>query len=230
MKYIKYFFVIVCFCVPSLLFADQFYSVSDPKTKRDIDCSYQNKKVEPGTLKGTPARFRSFKIPIDTLKKKIARSTKKTSLQKQLKILQIEYTRLLQLCKNNLPAIPTPTPPADSNAPSPTSTPTPTPTPTPSSGGCQTGCYDSSRNTPCFNIPSSTKGNETRGLQLWAGNCAGCHSETSRRNRLFGQINLALMTVPQMLPFSDNFNTQDIADLVAYLNRFNSKQCRSDWP
>jgi hypothetical protein len=234
MKYIKYFFVIVCFCVPSLLFADQYYSVSDPKTKKTIDCSYKSKKVEPGILKGTPPRFRSFMVPINNMKKKIERSTKKLILKKQLKVLQVEYSRLLKLCKSNLPADETPTPsaPGGSSTPTPTATPNrpTTPTPTPSSGGCQTGCFDSSRNTPCFNIPAPTKGNETRGFQLWASNCAGCHSESSKRNRVFGQISSSLRTVPQMLPFSDNFNTQDIADLVAYLNRFNTKQCRTDWP
>lgn len=225
---------IVIICAPSLLAADQFYSTLDPKTKKSIDCSYNGRKIEAGTLKGNPPRFRALSIPIETLKKKIQRSSKKVALKKQLRALQTEYGRLVKLCKSNLPPTPTPTPTTPGAISTPTATATPnrqnTPTPTPTAAGCTSGCYDSSRNTPCFNIPAPTKGNETRGAQLWAGNCAGCHAESSRRNRVYGQISLALRSVPEMLPFSNDYSTQDIADLVAYLNRFNSKQCRSDWP
>ena len=112
MRHLKYVLAILCLCVPSLLVADQFYSVADPKTKKPIDCSYKNLKVAVGTLKGNPPRFRSLMITINALKKRIVRSSKKVTLRKRLKELQTEYARQLKICKQNRPAVPSPTPTA----------------------------------------------------------------------------------------------------------------------
>ncbi len=205
--------------------AENSFEVFDRRTKGEITCKRMQGTWEPGLVDEGSGRFTSFKQQIATLTKKISKKTVKnrTALKAQLNTLNKNLKPQQRLCAISAPETPTPTPSAGSSP-----TPKPTATATPGNSCSQT-CFNSSRNTQCFFIPSSVQGNETRGAALYSG-CAGCHSESTRRNRTYTQIVAAFSSVPQMLPFSSNYRTQDFADLAAYLNRYNSKQCRTDWP
>ena len=204
--------------------ATNYYSVLDPQSQETIDCAISNNQVEPGALASGGRSFKYLKSAIEQLQRKIAKKPVNiVKLKVTLKKAQRDYKRKKALCVKSAPAFPTPTPTPTSSGARPTATPTPT------AGGCSVPCYSSLRNTTCFNIPSSTVGNETSGQRIWA-SCSGCHSESSRRNRRYDQISQALQTIPEMIPFAQSYSSKDIADIAAYLNRYNAKQCKTDWP
>jgi hypothetical protein len=93
----------------------------------------------------------------------------------------------------------------------------PTPTPTP---GIPVGCFVAGNNTVpgCFGIPNNMSGNIDRGQTFYQANCRGCH-DFVKNNRSWGEVSRALNNIPQMRPFRPA--DQTIADVVAYLNRFN---------
>lgn len=173
-----------------------------------ITCGYVNGGWIPGDLRRGNI-FWSFKAQIRDNKLKQAQTTDTKRLNRLKRLANTLRTKQRQgntACRNadQLP------------------TPTPTPTPNPQTGSC----YDSQRNTSCFGIPSGVIGNEIRGQTLFQ-SCAGCHSGSAdggRRNRPYPELTNALATIPQMRPFEGSFTQQDIADIVAYLNRFNPNQ------
>lgn len=126
---------------------------------------------------------------------------------------------------NGAPPTPTsvstasPTPgerPTNTPTPKPTNTPTPTPTATPDDGGCFTASGD----TNCFGIPANLTGNISSGSKVWSAlSCSGCHSEVSKRNLGYSRVNAAFSnSAMAVLPKPSN---QNIADITAYLNRYN---------
>ena len=98
-----------------------------------------------------------------------------------------------------------------------TETPTTTPSPIPSPGSG--GNFDSEGNTIMFGIPSGLVGNIIRGRDKYQDNCLGCHVE--RTNRTFPMLLTAITTVPAMGGFRALLSDHDIADMTAFLNRFN---------
>lgn len=204
--------------------ATDTFEIYDRRSGEVITCKKMQSTWEPGMVSEKSGKFTSFKQLIVKLTKKIEKKTvtNRSALKAQLKTLTKNLKPQQRLCTGAAPATPTPTPGG-------TQTAKPTATPTPSSGGCSQTCFNSSRTTQCFYIPSSVSGSESRGQALFSG-CAGCHTESTRRNRTYSQIVAAFSSVPQMLPFSSNYRSQDYADITAYLNRYNPKQCRSDWP
>jgi hypothetical protein len=115
-----------------------------------------------------------------------------------------------------------------SPTPRPSTNPTLTPTPRPTTGGTTsptakptpvpttTGNFDANGNTTKFGIPSGMSGNITAGSSVQASNCNGCHTE--KQGRSFGQLKASLSIGPMsFIKLSDS----QIANLTAYLNRFN---------
>ncbi len=93
-------------------------------------------------------------------------------------------------------------------------TPTPSPTPPPTSGQC-----DSSGNTTSFGVPAPYIGNTNVGSGVYQANCYGCHPIDKGTNYNYSQLHTTVTTIAPMsaIPLS----TQQIVDLVAYLNRAN---------
>jgi hypothetical protein len=213
----------VFMCIPrTASAASDSFELYDKRTKQIIVCKKIQNSWEPGSFSEKSGKYTSFKALIKQINTRILRnSPKKKTLESQVKKLSKNLAPQQRLCRNAAPNTPKPTPTASG-------TQTPKPTATPQSG-CSQSCYNSSRVTQCFQIPSSVPGSETRGGTLWSG-CMGCHTESTHRNRTYTQISAAFSSIPQMLPFASNYRSQDIADITAYLNRYNSKQCRSDWP
>jgi len=205
------------------------FEVYDSKNKKTIACMKVNGRWEAGDRVKKGRSFVAYKDQIASLKKELKQQgttpNRKKRITKNLQGLVEKLPAQKRLCKQNAGKKPSPAP-----TPVGTVTPgaTPSATPTPKSG-CSQACFNQSRLTSCFGIPSGTQGSETNGQYLWA-TCAGCHAESTRRNRSFSSIRTAFQTIPQMIPFSSSFDTQDMADLAAYLNRYNPKQCRTDWP
>jgi hypothetical protein len=94
--------------------------------------------------------------------------------------------------------------------------PTPTSEPTPRSGN-----FDGTGNVTAqgkieFNIPSNLSANIGRGRDRWFGTCRECHS-VEKTGRDFVTLKNVLPRSPMFINLSDN----TVADLTAYLNRFN---------
>jgi hypothetical protein len=65
-----------------------------------------------------------------------------------------------------------------------------------------------------FGIPSALSANSNQGKTLHQANCVGCHGE--KTNRSFATIKSRIAAPPMSFTFAD----ADVANLVAYLNRF----------
>lgn len=225
------FTAIMCFSSQCLASNDNsIIEVSDPKTKKIIACKKMNGKWEAGDRVQNGKTFVPYKDVIASLKKELidpnSTPQRKKRVTKNLAALVSNLPSQKRLCKLEAAKKPKATPtPEGTASPGPTGAPTATPKP----AGCSQPCFNGSRQTSCFGIPSGVSGSETSGQQLFAV-CSGCHSESERRNSGFAKIKSAFTTQPQMIPFGGSYDNQDIADLAAYLNRFNPKQCRSDWP
>ncbi len=170
-------------------------------------CSRVNSAWVVGSMRGMT--FTSFVDQRKKLQKqlKTASSSKVATLKKKIAVLKKKNAVGMPACN----AIP---------QESPSGSPTPLPT-------RSAGCFDSSRNTACFGIPAPLRGNETRGENVFKNGCMGCHSKTSdsdKRNRTYQQILNSFTNEPQMRPYSDSYSTQDVADITAYLNRYNPNQ------
>lgn len=158
--------------------------------------SEQIKKQNQALKKATGAKYLKIKKKIAALKKL------KKAGQAECNLLE-EYNG----------GEPTPTPTVAPSA-------TPTPTPRPS-------CYDSQRRTSCFGIPTGILGRESVGQSLFNSFCSGCHdgsADGGRRNRSYTEYLNSFSEIPEMQPYQSDYSSQDIADLTAYLNRFNPNQ------
>jgi hypothetical protein len=167
----------------------------------------------PGKLNIRSGIFTPTEVTIRDKNKQLKRqSGAKKRKTKQSLALDKKYLRLgTPLCQNGPSSGMTPTPTAVPTVPG-GSTPTPTPTPS-------TWCFQSNgdANPGCFGIPAPLVGNKIRGEAYYTTNCTGCHSPVA--NESYSHVYERLSTVPQMQPFRPD-NDQDIADIVAYINRF----------
>lgn len=93
---------------------------------------------------------------------------------------------------------------------------TPTPEPTPRSGNFDSAGNVTSQGKTEFRIPSNLSANIGRGRDRWFATCRECHS-VEKTGRDFGTLKNVLPRSPMYINLSDN----SIADLTAYLNRFN---------
>jgi len=203
--------------------AFNFIEVSTPQG--NIFCAMIKGVWVPGDIipdkKFSP--FSSQKKKLDSQIKK-GRFKKLTALKKKLNTVKRKMSAGKKACSaaNPLPSR-TATPLASSTS-TPSGLPTFGPSATPTS---RTGCYDTQRTTSCFGIPSGLRGRESDGQTLFTAACSGCHSGSAdggRRNRSYGDISNALSTVAEMRPYANNFSNQDLANIVAYSNRYNPNQ------
>ena len=114
---------------------------------------------------------------------------------------------------------PTPNPGSGGGASTPTATPTPTPIPTIAGGNCtpQPNPFNNG-NTTSFNIPTGITGNITAGQTQFSQTCFGCHGADRGTNYDYPTLFAAVNGPPMYL---SSLTVQQIANVVAYLNRTN---------
>jgi hypothetical protein len=111
------------------------------------------------------------------------------------------------------------TPPKSTPIPTPThagTNPTPTPTPTVRPGNFDGAGNVTAQGKAAFGIPSNLSANKNAGQTKWFATCRQCHS-VEKTNRNFGTIKSVLPISPMFINLPDS----DVANLTAYLNRFN---------
>jgi hypothetical protein len=176
---------------------------------RPVFCSYDYNTTEllAGRV-GTLGRFVSFNHLIQQARKQAKRKST-PGIKKKLTMLQRLNRQGLVACRNALRLV--------SEAPRPGVNPS-----DPSPPSCN-GNFDAQGNT-CpdkFLIPSGLVGNISRGKSIHTLRCSGCHME--RTHYQFDQVVHAVSNVRAMNGILAGYETeQAVADLVAYLNRFNS--------
>lgn len=198
------------------LSSDQLFEVESGSGR--FVCGLVSNKWIPGSLTKS-GDFQSLAEQISVLRTQIKKATgaKKTKLQKKSNTLRKLRETRARACAGGPPSgNATPTPESIvTNRPTPTSTARPTMSATPSNR-----CFDSAGNTTCFGIPAGMHGNKNSGSVIVSSDCLGCHNE--RQNRTYQQIVNSINSVSQMSRFVD-LPSQDIADIVAYINRFNTQ-------
>ncbi|MCO6429712.1 MAG: hypothetical protein J5J00_02545 [Deltaproteobacteria bacterium] len=195
------------------------YDTDDMFESDDYTCALIDGKWLAGELKRS--KFTPYKTKVSDLAAKIKKASpsKKAKLTTQKKKFQLLNKNGNKVCKKGPPSgNPTPTPTPGGGG----STPAPKPSPTPVAG-----CFDSQGNTKCFGIGSAGQtGNVSRGKNIWErGNglstsCIGCHSESAKRNRTYSQV-MSSFSRPEMFGIGNDLSSGDVADITAYLNRFN---------
>ena len=176
---------------------------------RTAYCGWVDERWVP-VLKKSSSSGVTIRSQLSKLRNDIRKVTgsKKRSLQKK----QALYSSLEKRTKATCAQLPRPeqelTP-----TPTPRSSATPRSTPTPLS------CFLAGSNTApgCFGIPPSLTGNIDRGAAYFQRNCTGCHASRPPYN--YSRVKGAFSFVPQMAPYLPS--DQALADIVAYLNRFN---------
>ena len=200
-------------CATTRASSDQVFQV-DSGSGRFL-CGLVASKWVPGSLTKN-GDFQSLAQQISLLRAQIkkASGTKKAKLIKKSNTLRALRETRARACAGGPPtggATPTPESIVTGR---PTATATPRTTSTPASG-----CFDSNGNTSCFGIPNGVRGNKNSGSVIVISDCNGCHSE---RQRNYQQITSSFTNVATMTRFID-LPVQDVADIVAYLNRFNTQ-------
>lgn len=169
---------------------------------RTYTCGMVNSVWHGGML--VSGRFISFAqlITNTKVKMKTAAPAKKAAMKIKLASYKKSHTVVGAICRAA----------ANSNNNPPTSTPRPTPNTATN--------FDSSGNVTAagktlFAIPSSLSANKDRGKTVWDGECRACHSSEYRNKRYTDLVNL-LPGAPMYI----HLQSSELADLVAYLNRF----------
>lgn len=184
---------------------------TDTSTGRSIYCGLVGSSWVP-VVKMRGGTYRSLALEIRTVGKKlkIAGTTRqRTSLQNKVKKLRALRKGATPVCAMG---------PSSGDTPFVTPTPS-TPAASPTPGTPSVGCFLAGGITApgCFGIPTQLSGSIDRGQSLYQQQCFGCHK--SRPALPFDKLEGAFSRIPQMLPYKPG--QQDLADLVAYLNRFN---------
>ncbi len=186
-----------------LLPASQMFQTS--QNGHTYTCGMVNSKWNGGIL--VSGRFMPFSQLITNTKVKLRTATgkKKLKLKAKLASYKNSHSTVGSICRA-----------AASGGGGGGSTPTHTPTPPPSSGSN----FDSSGNVTAagkalFTIPSSLSANKSRGQTVWSSTCRACHSSEYQNKRYVDLVNV-LPAAPMFVHISNN----QLADLVAYLNRF----------
>jgi hypothetical protein len=184
---------------------DASQSFQIPDGKRVAFCGLFKSGWQPA-LKKSETRFVSVRSELRLLDKQIKKARDSRTRDKLIKP-KTNYTALFSRTRKTCAAGPGETPPTQ---------PTPTPTPTSPPG---LGCFRPGGDvTPgCFGIPPHLTGNINRGQSYFQRNCTGCHA--NRGIRSWSQVLGTFSRIPQMQPYRPA--DPDLADVVAYLNRFN---------
>ncbi len=181
-------------------FGDSF---SKTISSGSIDCAYVNGSYTAGrVLDASGTVFLSFTQDIKNLKKKLksAPDNKKPSIQKKIKAAKAKASEGNPVCAGGPDTLPFPTPTPGGGAPN----------------------FDSAGNVTesgkvVFGIPSNLSANISAGLAVYNSFCTGCH--TAKLNRDF-QVYRDSIVEPPMLYGSDDISDAMLANLTAYLNRF----------
>ena len=185
------------------------YKVNGAKKSKSIFClkgvAGDAKPVTSGMI------FTSY---ASTLKRLKAQRVQGTKLATYAQLVKVGGRACTNLPKPTPTATPTPTP-FPSPTPTPSSTPTATPTPTP-------GNFDSLGNVTVtgkinFGIPANLSGNITAGKAIVQSYCS-CHQE--KLNRTFPYVRTSIALAPMSFD-STAINDATLANIVAYLNRYN---------
>lgn len=163
---------------------------------------------------------------------KTAKKKKKLAQQKKLKRLMKSAKNY---CKQVVEHRPTQTPtPVGTAQPTPNSTPQPTPISSPTPTGELN--FDENTNVTetgkeCFKIPSYLQANANRGTLAVDRACTGCHGthlftipEATLYDRDFAYVSQRIREAPMSIT-EDWVNENDVADIVAFLNRFRIDNC-----
>ncbi len=162
----------------------------------------------------TGLRFTPYSIVLRDLKKKDPKS-------KKLPLFRAISSAGRAACTIGI--APTPTPGAVAPGPIPTATaqpttpPAPLPTNTPPSGNFDARGNVTEKGKAVFGIPSNLSANVSAGKIVGQSLCTGCHGE--RVGLSYQTIDSAIRRSP-MLYDESAISRQQLADLVAYLNRF----------
>lgn len=164
--------------------------------------------------RSTGMRFTPYSIVLRDLKRKDPKS-------KKLPLLRAISSSGRLACA--LGVAPSPTPgiiapgPAPTATAQPTSPPAPLPTNTPLSGNFDSRGNVTEKGKSVFGIPSNLSANVSAGKIVSQSFCTGCHGE--RVGLSYQTIDSAIRRSP-MLYDESAISRQQLADLVAYLNRF----------
>jgi hypothetical protein len=169
------------------------------------------------------AKQRGDKFKFTSYAALVSSTRKKTPTSKKLPLLRAILKEGRNECREistTPPVTGTPTAPIPPAPPvaSPTATPIVAPTATPLTGNFDNRGNVTEKGKLTFGIPSHLSGNVTAGKQVVASFCAGCHQE--RIGYSYPAIDSAIRRAP-MLYDESSISRQQLADLVAYLNRFN---------
>lgn len=190
------------------------------------------RKVKAGQLKATSIIYKKKKVAFYCLArtagtvKKVGSSVYFTTYSEQIRKLtsrrdkakkeSLTAINKLATAKCKVLALPTPTP-------TPTATPSPTPTATATPQATfAAGNFDGNGNVTAtgksvFQIPANLSGNISLGRDVYDTYCFGCHVE--RVNRTFPDLRYNTSRPPMNYDSTD-LPDAELANLVAYLNRF----------
>jgi hypothetical protein len=183
---------------------------------RDVFCL--GKVAGTASKRGAQFRFSSFASQIKSLRKSNPQSPKLPLLRALLVAGKAACSALPVAPPTASPVVPpgaTAAPPTATAIP--TSTPTAVATATPGSSNFDALGNVTEKGKVTFGIPSQLSGNVTTGKNVSRSFCSGCHSE--KVNRTYPELDAAIRKSP-MLYDESNMTRQELADIVAYLNRF----------
>lgn len=179
---------------------------------------------QPGSLRDNGIDY--IFLPLSKDVTKLTKQAKKNKkLATKLKKLKKLYAAAVLACGGGS-VIPNPSATA---TPSPGSSPTPTKsaTPTPSATPDSWAIFDANGNVTnagktYLGIPSTLSANIDRGDSVHKFNtCSGCHAEKTLWH--YNELSTRLPQSPMFFEIPNKLTYQDLADLVAYLNRFQLK-------
>jgi hypothetical protein len=169
-----------------------------------------------GGAVSSSGRFVSNAERVRALKRDLAKArgtAARRRVQRSLDAAQKKERKEAPICRPGPSAGPSPTP-----TPIVPGQPTPTPRPT----ATRVPCFNNAGDTTCFEIPGGVTGNITRGASYHQSLCVGCHGE--RRNRSYTQLNSSFSSISAMAIYNGQLSSGEVADLTAFLNRFNPNQ------
>ena len=220
------------FCPQNVFAADQALVDAADLRSTSVEVVVRGKAVSrdvfclgkvPGTAskRGAQSRFSSFASQVKSLRKSNPQSSKLPLLRALQVAGKAACAALVIAPPDASPVAPPGTTPATPATPAATATPTPTPTviatSTPGSSNFDALGNVTEKGKVTFGIPSQLSGNVTTGKNVTRSFCSGCHSE--KVNRTYPELDAAIRKSP-MLYDESNMTRQELADIVAYLNRF----------
>lgn len=198
--------IILLICSAILVSLPGYAELLDPSQLKETSVTVKGKKKKiycNGKISGT-AKVKGDKLNFTSFAVAVRKITSRSQRAKKAELVILKKAADKE-CKKV--------------ASNPNVTPTPTPSPTPA---IPLSNFDSMGNATEkgkieFEIPLNLSANVTRGRSVYTTNCVGCHIE--RNGRTFTQYREIIARSPMLFDESQIPN-QELADLVAYMNRF----------